>query len=69
MPKYEQILAHLGHFGLYVLMILVPLSGYLMSNSFGFPVHLFAIELPFLVEQNINTDSSSLSFIGFRLMV
>jgi len=54
MPKFERILAHLGHFGLYVLMILVPLSGYFMSNSFGFPVHFFGIEMPFLVEKNFD---------------
>lgn len=52
LAKSEQILSHLGHFGLYVLMICVPLSGYLMSNSFGFPVHLFALELPVLIERN-----------------
>ncbi len=50
--KHEQILSHLGHFGLYVLMVAVPLSGYLMSNSFGFPVHLFSIEMPILIERN-----------------
>lgn len=50
--KIEKILAHLGHFALYALMILIPLSGYLMSNSFGFPVHFFGIEMPFLVEKN-----------------
>ncbi len=52
MPKLEIILSHLGHFGLYILMILTPLSGYLMSNAFGFPVNLFSIELPFLIERN-----------------
>lgn len=52
LKKYEQILSHLGHFGLYFLMICVPLSGYLMSNSFGYPVHLFSIELPMLVATN-----------------
>ena len=50
--KWEKIASHLGHFGLYVLMIFVPLSGYLMSNFFGFPVHFFQIEMPFLVERN-----------------
>jgi len=54
MPKIEQVLSHLGHFGLYVLMILVPLSGYLMSNSFGFPVLFFGINTPFLVETNFD---------------
>lgn len=52
MPKYEQILSHLGHFGLYILMIIVPLSGYLMSNSFGFPVKFFSLQTPFLVKTN-----------------
>lgn len=52
MPKHEIILAHLGHFTLYVLMVLVPLSGYLMSNSFGYPVNLFSLELPSLVSTN-----------------
>jgi cytochrome b561 len=33
-------------------MILVPLSGFLMSNSFGFPVKIFGIELPMLVGTN-----------------
>jgi cytochrome b561 len=50
--KSEQILAHIAHIGLYFLMLLVPLSGYLMSNSFGYPVHLFSIEMPFLVTAN-----------------
>lgn len=49
MPKYEQILAHLGHIGLYVLMFVVPISGFLMSNSFGFAVKFFSIELPMLI--------------------
>ena len=50
--KLEKILAYFGHFGLYILMILVPLSGYLMSNYFGFPVRLFEISLPNMVETN-----------------
>ena len=51
--KFERIAANLGHVGLYLLMLLVPLSGYLMSNSYGFPVHLFSIEMPFLVQRNM----------------
>jgi cytochrome b561 len=50
--RFEQKLAHLVHILLYVLMIVVPVSGYLMSNSFGYPVKLFSIEMPFLIEQN-----------------
>lgn len=55
LPKYEIILAHLAHFALYLLMILVPLSGYLMSNSFGYPVHFFGIELPIIAEKNFES--------------
>ena len=47
-----QKLAHLVHFILYGLMILMPLSGYLMSNYFGYPVHFFGLEMPMLVEKN-----------------
>jgi len=52
LPKYEKILAHITHYSIYLLLILIPLSGYLMSNSFGFPVHLFSVEMPVLVQKN-----------------
>lgn len=52
LPKSEKILAHLAHVALYLLMIAVPLSGYLMSNLFGYPVHFFGATLPNLVEAN-----------------
>ena len=63
--KSEQILSHLGHFGLYVLMLCVPLSGYLMSNSFGYPVHLFSLELPMLVERNFELGKFFADAHGF----
>ncbi len=53
MPTWEKILSHLAHIALYILMIFVPLSGYLMSNSFGFPVHFFSLEMPFLIERSL----------------
>lgn len=52
MFKIEKLLAHLCHIALYILMIIAPISGYLMSNSFGYSVHLFSIEMPFLIEKN-----------------
>jgi cytochrome b561 len=52
MPKYEVILSKLAHFALYILMLVMPISGYLMSNYFGFPVILFKYPMPFLVEKN-----------------
>lgn len=52
MNKFEKLAAHIVHAGLYLLMIILPLSGYLMSNAFGYPVGFFGIELPFLMEKN-----------------
>ncbi|MCW8919480.1 MAG: cytochrome b [Gammaproteobacteria bacterium] len=38
------------HAILYVLMLLLPLSGYLMSNAGGYPIHFFGLgELPALI--------------------
>ncbi len=49
LPAIEKFTSHAVHFALYALMILVPLSGYLMSNIYGFPVHFFTIQMPNLV--------------------
>jgi cytochrome b561 len=48
-----QKLAHFVHYSLYFLMISMPLSGYLMSNSYGYPVKIFGASLPFLIGKNI----------------
>jgi len=53
MKRWEIILAHFNHTLVYILMLLVPLSGYLMSNAFGYPVLLFGVELPFLMQKNL----------------
>ena len=52
MKKSEKLAAHFGHIILYILMLAVPLSGYLMSNSYGYGVTLFGLKLPFLVQTN-----------------
>ncbi|MCR6628581.1 MAG: cytochrome b [Magnetospirillum sp.] len=49
MPAWEKLAAKLGHAGLYVLMIALPLDGILMSQSGGRPVSVFGLELPTLV--------------------
>ena len=36
MSKLQQIAAHVGHVGLYLLMLAIPLSGWLMSSAKGF---------------------------------
>lgn len=46
-------LAKLGHMALYVLMVAVPIFGYLYSLASGFPVVWFgAIELPVLIDKD-----------------
>ena len=52
-------------------MVLMPLSGYLMSNYFGYPVHLFGLPLPMLVEKNIELGkffAEVHKFIGFAFI-
>lgn len=41
---WEKVLTKTVHFLLYLLMILVPISGYMMSDFAGFPVEWFGIE-------------------------
>jgi cytochrome b561 len=50
-----QMGANLGHFGLYILMLVMPISGWLMSSAAGYPVVLFGIEaltIPNLIDKN-----------------
>ncbi|MEQ1705258.1 MAG: cytochrome b [Rickettsiales bacterium] len=39
--KMAKLGAKLGHFGLYVLMFAMPITGWLMSSAAGFPVSMF----------------------------
>jgi cytochrome b561 len=48
----DKKLAKIGHWSLYLLMFLTPLSGYLMSSFAGYPVNLFSWQIPNLVETN-----------------
>ncbi|CAA7614740.1 cytochrome b [Magnetospirillum sp. UT-4] len=52
MPPLEQAMARLGHLGLYVLMVALPVSGILMSQSGGRPVSVFGPVLPTLVAKD-----------------
>ncbi len=71
LPKWQKICATIMHYKLYVLMFLMPLSGYLMSNSYGYPVKLFGLKLPFLVEKNYEAASfygSCHKYLGYFLI-
>jgi cytochrome b561 len=43
MPAHLQVAAHAGHFLLYVLMLAIPLSGWLMSSAKGFQTVWFGV--------------------------
>lgn len=50
MKPIEKLAARAGHLGLYLLVIAMPLSGWMMSSSAGFPVSVFGwFTLPDLV--------------------
>ena len=50
MPRWQQLAAHSTHHLLYLLMLIVPLSGWLMSSALGFTVVWFGVlPLPDLI--------------------
>ena len=53
MPRLMQFAAHAGHLLLYVLMIAIPLSGWLMSSAKGFQTVYFGVlPSPDLLDKN-----------------
>jgi cytochrome b561 len=44
LPKPFQSLANIGHYMLYALMFIMPISGWLMSSAAGYNIVLFGIE-------------------------
>lgn len=50
---WKVFLAKATHLALYGFMIAIPVSGYLMSNLYGYPVALFGYELPTIVTKNV----------------
>ncbi len=49
---WEVTLASAAHFWLYVCIIGMPLTGWLMSSAAEFPVPFFGFQLPWLIEKN-----------------
>jgi cytochrome b561 len=43
MPRWQQLAAHGGHALLYVLMVAIPLTGWLMSSAKGFQTVYFGV--------------------------
>lgn len=51
-PKWQIALAHFAQTYLYVLMIAVPIGGWLMLSAAGKPIPFFGLSLPALIEEN-----------------
>lgn len=52
-PRWQRIAAHIGHGLLYLLMLVMPVTGWIFSNYSGYPVvYLGKIPLPDLVERD-----------------
>ncbi len=52
-PRWQQISAVVNHWLLYVLLVCIPISGWLMSSAYGVPVVYFGVlPLPDLVGKN-----------------
>lgn len=53
MPRWQQVAAHGGHWLLYLLMLVIPVTGWIYSNAAGYPiVYLGKFPLPTLVGRN-----------------
>ena len=53
LKPYERVLAKVTHVGLYVLLFVMPLTGWMMSSARNFPVSWFnLVQLPDLVGAN-----------------
>jgi len=70
MPRLMQLAAHAGHFALYVLMIAIPLSGWLMSSAKGFQTVWFGVlPIPDLLDKNKELgDQLAVVHMGLNLL-
>ena len=51
-PRLQQLSSRLLHLALYVLMIGMPLTGWLVLSAAGKPIPFFGLELPALIDEN-----------------
>jgi len=53
LPRHERWLARAGHRGLYALMLLMPLSGYVINSAANFPLNVFGLfQIPNLTPES-----------------
>ena len=78
MPKWQLLLSHLSHFGLYALLIAMPTVGLLMTVYGGRPVDIFGLfQIPVFVTpdrtlarfyNNLHTDVIWQAIIAFTVV-
>jgi len=51
-PNWQQLSAKLLHLALYVLMIAMPVTGWLLLSATGKPIPFFGLQLPALIGEN-----------------
>ena len=59
-PELERKLGHLAHCLLYFMMVAMPVTGFLMSNYFGFGVNFFGFSIP----RPVGIDKELAGFFG-----
>jgi cytochrome b561 len=67
----EKALAHATHYGLYGLLIAMPIVGYFLVSSHGQPVPFFNAQLPALIGENVTLQYSlrGMHFLGAITLV
>lgn len=74
-PRWQERIASLTHFGIYVLLFAIPISGWVVNSSAGFPLQWFGLfNLPAIVERShdlheIAEEAHELMFWLLALMV
>ena len=58
MPISQELAAKGGHLLLYVFMLAMPISGWVMLSAFGKPLPFFGLELPSLIAMNKDLGKS-----------
>lgn len=57
MSRYEKRFARLTHVWMYLLLIAIPISGWVINSAANFPLHWFGLfEIPAIAEPNIVTE-------------
>ena len=68
LPGWEKVIARLTHYMLYGLVLLMPISGYVITSAANFPITAFGLfEVPLLVppDKEIQENAETIHYLGF----